>query len=438
MMRVLLFAALAGCPGSGLDPVTPPPDTKVEGLLGILVTPENVVVPLGEGAQLKVTGLFEDRTSNDLTALVDWTSDNPGIAEVSGGLDAEGQLSAHSVGTANIRAVLDGLESPPIRVEVTEAFLENLTVSPNQIAVEAGSTLQLSASARFSNGTTSDASGQVRWITDNGSVAQLDARGLLTAAGPGTTQIRAQWNDIASTDVPVSVLQNASADLAIAWTNLQADGNVLTFTASIENVGTAGASDFWVDAFLDPSLPPDVGDIGQRFERVTFLGPGARHEVEFAFTVQPGQHSVVVLLDSTDVVAESNEGNNLGDAFASAIDHEPEANLQVTSFTYLSDDTDILYFIEVRNVGDAASGQFYLDLYVDHFGAPAVGEEGDEFLQMSSLGPGQTGMADFLVTQDCFLCSSWVFVDSFGEVSESNETDNLEGPMYVNMNDSSF
>jgi hypothetical protein len=31
-----------------------------------------------------------------------------------------------------------------------------------------------------------------------------------------------------------------------------------------------------------------------------------------------------------------------------------------------------------------------------------------------------------------------VFVDSFGNVAESNESDNLEGPMYVNMNDSSF
>lgn len=439
MKRILpvLLLVLAGCPGS-IAPVDPPPTTNVEGLLGILVTPENVVVPLGETAQLKVTGLFEDRTSNDLTALAEWVSDNPGVADVSAGLDAEGRLTAHTVGTANIRAVLDGLESPPIRVEVTEAFLESLTVAPETITVEAGSTLQLSANARFSNGTTSDASGQVRWITGDGTIAQLDGRGLLTAAGQGSTTIHAQWNDVTSAQVPVTVLQNAEADLAIVWTNLESDGNTLTFTASIENVGTGGAADFWVDAFLDPDASPSIGDIGQRFERVAFLGPGDRHEVDFTFNVAPGFHEVVVLLDSTGVIEEGNEGNNLGNAVIDLVNHTPEANLQVTSFSYLSDDTDILYFVEVENIGDAASGSFYIDLYVDSFGAPAVGQDGDDYVQMTSLAPGQSQTAEFIVTQYCYLCASWAFVDSFGNVSESNETDNLEGPMYVNMNDSSI
>ena len=33
-------------------------------LLGILIQPEEVVVPLGEEAQLVATGLFDDRTSH--------------------------------------------------------------------------------------------------------------------------------------------------------------------------------------------------------------------------------------------------------------------------------------------------------------------------------------------------------------------------------------
>jgi hypothetical protein len=441
LLGAAVWAGLSGCPDpNGLAPnVEPPTEVGVEGLLGILATPDDVVVPIGETAQLEVTGLFDDRTSNDLTAVATWVSDDPSIVTVSDQLDAEGRLTAHAVGTTTLRAIVGDFESPPIRVEVTEAFLESLSVQPNQVTVEAGTTLQLAASARFSDGTTSDASGQVRWITDDGAVAQLDARGLLTAAGAGSTTIRAQWNDVASLDVPVEVLDSAEPDLAIVWTNLAASSDdTVTFTAAIENVGTAGASAFWVDGFHNPSAPPQVGDLGEQYTQISFLGPGERTEIALTFPASIGFNSVTVLLDSTGAIEEANEGNNLGDAFIEVAGHSPEPNLQITDFSYVADATDIYYVVEVENVGDASAGPFYVDLYVDHTGAPAVGEEGDAYAQIAGLAPGETGSADFIVTQSCFLCSSWAFVDSFGGIPESNESDNLDGPMSVSSNDSSF
>ena len=435
------WLGLCGCPDpNGLAPNTDPPtEVGIDGLLGILATPDDLVVPIGETAQLEVTGLFEDRTSNDLTAVATWISADPSIVSVSDSLDAEGRLTANAVGSTTLRAVVGDFESPPIQVEVTEAFLESLSVQPTQVTVEAGTTLQLAASARFSDGSTSDASGQVRWITDDGSIAQLDARGLLTAAGAGTTSIRAQWNDIASLDVPVEVLDNAEPDLAIVWTNLAANpDDSVTFTAAIENVGTAGASAFWVDAFLNPASPPLVGDIGEEYTQITFLGPGERTEVGFTFPATVGFNSVTVLLDSTNTISETNEANNLGDAFIEVAGHTPEANLQIVDFSYVADATEIYYVVDVQNIGDAPTGPFYIDLYVDHVGAPATGEEGDAFQQVDGLQPGATSSVDFLVTQPCFFCSSWVFVDSFGDIAESNESDNLDGPMSVSSNDSSF
>ncbi len=441
LLGIAVCLGLVGCPDpNGLAPNgDPPTETSFEGLLGILATPDDIVVPIGETAQLEVTGLFEDRTSNDLTAVASWVSADPSIVSVSDQLDAEGLLTAHAVGSTTVRATVGGFESPPIQVEVTEAFLESLTVQPTQVTVEAGTTLQLGASARFSDGSTSDASGQVRWITDDGTVAQLDARGLLTAAGAGATNIRAQWNDITSADVPVQVLDSAEPDLAIVWTNLAAnDDDTVTFTAAVENVGNAGASAFWIDGFFNPGAPPAVGDIGEEFTQVSFLGPGERTEIAFTFQAAVGFNSVTVLLDSTNTVAESNEGNNLGDAFLEVAGHTPEPNLQITTFTYVADSVDILYVVDVENLGDAAAGTFYVDLYIDHVGAPAVGEEGDAYEEIAGLAPGETGSVEFLVTQSCSFCSSWVFVDSFGSIVESNESDNLDGPMSVSSNGSSF
>ena len=85
-----LLLLLAGCKGD---------DPEIEGLVGILVTPDPVIVPVGGATQLSATGLLEDRQSVDMTHLVTWRSPDAGVASVGDGLDEEGLLTGHSAGS---------------------------------------------------------------------------------------------------------------------------------------------------------------------------------------------------------------------------------------------------------------------------------------------------------------------------------------------------
>ena len=196
MSRVLWLVALVGCTDK-LDPIDDTDDTDTAQqaeLIGILVTPASVTVPLGEEVQLTATGLRADRSTVDLTAVVQWSSDAPDVATIGNGLDQEGVVTGSSVGSATLVAGTGSVLSPPVTVKVTQAELIGLNIEPASVSLQVGDTVQMRATAAFSDGTRSDASSQVRWITDDGAVATLSAGGLLTAAGTGQTEVVAEWN----------------------------------------------------------------------------------------------------------------------------------------------------------------------------------------------------------------------------------------------------
>ena len=87
MKRIWLSLCLALCAcGSGLqdtvkvdveDDWTSPSSSEY---LGILVTPDEVIVPVGSSVQLEALGLKDSRETVDLTDAVDWTSSAPSVA----------------------------------------------------------------------------------------------------------------------------------------------------------------------------------------------------------------------------------------------------------------------------------------------------------------------------------------------------------------------
>ena len=70
-------------------------------LIGIDVSPQNPLVPMGQRQQMTATGSYTDGTKYDLTPSVTWSSDNPQIAPV----DKYGMAVAVNVGTAKISAI---------------------------------------------------------------------------------------------------------------------------------------------------------------------------------------------------------------------------------------------------------------------------------------------------------------------------------------------
>lgn len=427
---VALIALLGGCERlEGLGELAPAGD-----VVGILVTPEELVVPLGGTVQLTATGLYADRTTRDVTASVEWVSADAGVATVSDGLDEEGVLAGLSVGETQVTAVLGNVESNVADVRVTDAQLLGLTVEPGTITLPEGETLQLQAVAAWSDGTRGDAAAQVRWITGDGAVAQIASGGVLTAAGEGSTVLHAEWDEVASDEVAVEVLPgSALADLRIVEVEGVGGGGVITLSVTVENDGEADAADFWVDAYLDPGGEPAFGGTGDDFSLVSWVGARGTAQVELTLYAGEGSHEVWVLVDTNLGVEEGDEGNNTFSTTVSGGGGSGGSgpNLEVTYFDYIADDVSIYYAVDVTNSGSEDVEHFYVDVFVDEDDAPGLYEDGDDFTTVEGLGAGETEYADFLVDYTCSWCWSWVLVDGYDNVAETDEDDNLAGPLDV-------
>jgi subtilase family serine protease len=277
----------------------------------------------------------------------------------------------------------------------------------------------------------SDATGLVRWIVDDPDVATIDG-GRVVGAGLGVTTVRAQWDDLVSNPVPVTVVGSAAADLRVSSLTTWASGEDVTVPVTVENTGSAGASAFWVDAFLDPNREPVPGDLGEDWDSIAYVGPGDTKTVSLSIAgVGEGSHVVSVLVDSMDDVDEDDEGDNVDEAVVDVDGAELPADIVVDEFSWLGDGTDVYYWIEISNYGDEPTGAFYVDLYLDRTWAPEPGDEGDYFFDVPSIGPWETIAMEALVELDCVGCWSWVQADSMDEIDESYEYDNVEGPLVV-------
>jgi hypothetical protein len=427
MIRPVLLLLLLGACTDKLLPIDDTGDNDSERLgelIGILVTPEKVTLPLGEEVQLRATGLREDRSTVDLTAVVSWSSNNTAVASLSGNLDQEGIVTGQTVGTATIVAGQGAILSTPVTVTVTEAELLGLIVEPESVSLEAGDTVQLRATAAFSDGTRSDASSQVRWITGSGSIATVELGGLLTAVAPGNTEIIAEWEQQQATPLPVTVVSSAEPDLSIDTVVFDSSGDEVTVTVRIQNTGNVGASDYWADVFIDPVSAPQPGALGDPYFPLFYTEAGDTTEIVWTFTAAEGDHSLYVLIDSDNEVSESNESNN-GSSHAFSVTGEIGGpNLVITYFDYVADSESIFYVIDVANTGGEDVGEFYIDMWVDSEEDPTASGIGDRYLRIPSLAAGETTFADFLFEDEfCVYCFSWAMVDTNQEVEETHEGD---------------
>lgn len=160
----------------------------------VLSAPASLVA--GRTAQSMVLGRYPDGTTRDVTAAVSWTSDAPARVAVSDEPKSKGLIRAAAVGSAHIRAVLDG-QSAEAEVFVAPAELDAVFISPVTTWLPGGATLQLSASGIYSDASVRDVTAKVLWASQDPRIAtisnQEDSVGLLTAQAEGIATIMATW-----------------------------------------------------------------------------------------------------------------------------------------------------------------------------------------------------------------------------------------------------
>jgi uncharacterized protein YjdB len=177
-------ATSEGRTGTSTLTVTAPPPAPVA---SVAVSPPTADVQVGGTVQLTATP--RDAAGNPLTGrTVTWESSAPGVATV----DANGRVTAVAPGTATIRATSEG-RTGTSTITVTAAPptpVASVTVSPPTAEVQAGGTVQLTATPRDAAG--NPLTGRtVTWESSAPGIATVDANGRVTAVAPGTATIRA-------------------------------------------------------------------------------------------------------------------------------------------------------------------------------------------------------------------------------------------------------
>ncbi|CAH6780636.1 BIG2 domain-containing protein [Vibrio chagasii] len=146
-------------------------------------------------------GYYSDNSSKELTNLNIWRSNNEKV----GYFVEPGKLIGNSLGIIAVTAFKDGITSNTVDVEVTNAVITAITVTPSQVSVANGQTQQLLATATYSDGTSSDVSSSVTWTSNEPQTATVTPTGLLSGNAVANTTVEAIKDGITSNTVDVEV-----------------------------------------------------------------------------------------------------------------------------------------------------------------------------------------------------------------------------------------
>ncbi|MEA5337633.1 Ig-like domain-containing protein, partial [Vibrio parahaemolyticus] len=143
-------------------------------------------------------------------------------------VSSAGLLSAVEVGNTTLTATKDGVTSNTVDVNVSAAVITSIQVTPSPVNVAKGQTQQLTATATFSDMTSSDISNSVTWTPIDTATATVSSAGLLSAVEVGNTTLTATKDGVTSNTVDV----NVCADLSGACIDIFDTGTGKLFTNS--------------------------------------------------------------------------------------------------------------------------------------------------------------------------------------------------------------
>lgn len=134
----------------------------------------------GEKAQVKITVTFSDGSVKDVTADAEWKASNYKIVDVN-----NGAITAKSYGKTNVSAKY-GNKSITIPVDVDT--LKYLKTDEVALTMKKGTTVQVTATATYMDGTDIDVSKPALWTSSKITVADVKD-GIIKATGKGKATI---------------------------------------------------------------------------------------------------------------------------------------------------------------------------------------------------------------------------------------------------------
>ncbi|MBC7093365.1 Ig-like domain-containing protein [Candidatus Bipolaricaulota bacterium] len=191
-------APIAGGGGTPLAGGEAPAENQSEvTVVSLTVEPSSLTLDEGSSARLTATAHYSDGSSADVTSLAEFLPADAGVARVERGL-----VTGLAPGATEVTVTYGG-QTATVPVTVSAA-LEAIAVEPASVSIPAGRTQQLTVTARYSDGSTVDVTGEAFYQSDNEAVASISGAGLVTGLSQGTAAITVSYGGKTAV-VPVSV-----------------------------------------------------------------------------------------------------------------------------------------------------------------------------------------------------------------------------------------
>jgi len=196
----------------------------------------------------------------------------------------------------------------------------------------------------------------------------------------------------------------------ISWSpSNPAIGETVTFTVAIKNQGTARAVDFGVSLSVDGS--------SAAYKRVHTIAAGDTANITFTWNAGAGIHTVKVVVDKENEIAEDSEKNNEKSVSLSGA---PLADLYVQDISWApagaSVGDTVTFTVTVKNRGN---GRAY-----DTSVACSIGDIYLESVPVGPMAPAATVTKTFTWTAEAGSHTISAVADYFNEIPESNEDNN--------------
>ncbi len=176
------------------------------------INPANHSTPIGVAVIYSVTGFYSDGSSYDLTSLATWQVTGASNATISDTAPTKGRLSPTAIGANAVKATVLEL-STETNFSVTAAIVNSLTIGNVQASYPKGRTINLTAVANFSDGSSAIISALAEWSSTNPTSIPVSnvsgSKGRITCSSIGQSIVSAVYSGVtgsATIDVTAAVV----------------------------------------------------------------------------------------------------------------------------------------------------------------------------------------------------------------------------------------
>ncbi|KJY91968.1 hypothetical protein TW84_06530, partial [Vibrio neptunius] len=224
-------------------------------ITGITITPSVVSVAKGHHQPLTATATYSNGLSMNISDSVTWVSDDPSTATITSQTE-HGLLNGVDVGSTTVTAVKEGITSQLVDVEVSDAEITAINVTPAVVGIAKGQHQTLTANAIYSDGTSSIITDSVIWRPADTNTATITSNGVLSGDDIGTTTLTATKDGI--TSLPVGVVVSEAELISISVTPpmvavAKGQHQALTATAIYSDNTSSDISDYVTWSTIEPS-----------------------------------------------------------------------------------------------------------------------------------------------------------------------------------------